>query len=494
MERAHTAGDDGMTLALESALVERLPGFLPSQRWFGGKGRSIRAVRVVDLAWLPAVEGDEVLVCVEVDYNDAAADRYSLWLGVRDTPGEGPAIARLDDAGDMRWVVDAAAGSRAVSGLIGGLAEPGEIPTARGGALRIADLAPEASAALSVSPVVQALGGDQSNTSLRIGHELVFKLFRRMQPGENPELEMLRFLTTRSSFREVPSLRGSVSYVAPDGAIFTVGVLQTWVHSIADGWRYVVSHLERELATPGAWASMRAELFALGATTRGFHQALSSDSATAAFAPKPVQQRDLRLWTAEVAGRAAGVLPRVGHSQMSDDETTRLARVLDQVSSPAFTPVPAIEGAGHRFSTIRIHGDYHLGQTLKTPTGFVLIDFEGEPTRPLDDRRQTHCALKDVAGMLRSFEYAVAVACERAPGREDGLRRAVPMASAFLDGYFGAAQDVPSVFLPAARDDCRQWIRFFELEKAVYELDYELTNRPSWAHIPARAILRILDA
>jgi len=447
----------------------------------------------VDLAWLPAIEDAEVLVCVEVSYADGAADRYSLWLGVRDTPGEGPAIARLDDAAEGRWVVDAAAGSRAISGLLRPLADPGEIPTARGGALSFADLTPEASAVLSGNAVVHALGADQSNTSLRIGHELVFKLFRRAQSGENPELEMLRFLTTRTPFREIPSLQGSVSYVAPDGSVSTIGVLQTWVHSIADGWRYVVSHLERELTTPGAWPSMRADLFALGATTRGFHQALSSDPDTPAFAPKPVQQSDVRLWTAEVAARAAGVLTHVGHSQMPEVEHTRLARVLDRVSSHALVPAPATDGADHLFSTIRIHGDFHLGQTLKTPTGFVLIDFEGEPTRPVDERRQTHCALKDVAGMLRSFEYAVAVACERAPGREEGLRRALPMASAFLDGYFDAAPGGPAVFLPAGRDACLQWIRFFELEKALYELDYELTNRPSWAHIPARGILRLLD-
>ena len=404
MEREHNPGRDPSTRALEATLVESLPAFLPSQRWFGGKERSIRAVRVVDLAWLPAIEDAEVLVFVEVSYTDGPADQYSLWLGVRETRGEGPAIARLDEAADGRWVVDAAAGSREIPGLLRPLADSGEIPTARGGTLRFADLTPEAGAVLSGSPVVHALGADQSNTSLRIGHELVFKLFRRVQSGENPELEMLRFLTTRTSFREMPSLQGSVSYVAPDRSISTIGVLQTWVHSIADGWRHVLSHLERELDTPGAWASMRAELLTLGATTRGFHQALSSDPATPAFAPKPVQPSDVRLWTADVAARAAGVLTHLGHSQMSDGETTRLARVLDRVSSHAFVPAPAIDGTDHKFSTIRIHGDFHLGQTLKTSTGFVLIDFEGEPTRPVNERRQTHCALKDVAGMLRSFE------------------------------------------------------------------------------------------
>jgi trehalose synthase-fused probable maltokinase len=239
---------------------------------------------------------------------------------------------------------------------------------------------------------------------------------------------------------------------------------------------------------------MRHDLFTLGTITAGFHQASASDPSQPAFAPTPIASSDVRDCVATVASDAARAIRQVWDSSLAEDKRARLVRALTRVSAADASVVPPIDYPATSFAGIRIHGDYHLGQTLKTTSGFVLIDFEGEPGRSIEERRRKRCALKDVAGMLRSFEYALAVACEGAPDRIDGLRADLRMAAAFLDGYFTAAGTASSVFLPADPEARARWIRFFEIDKALYELDYELNNRPEWAHIPARGLLRLLDA
>jgi maltose alpha-D-glucosyltransferase/alpha-amylase len=142
---------------------------------------------------------------------------------------------------------------------------------------------------------------------------------------------------------------------------------------------------------------------------------------------------------------------------------------------------------------MRIHGDYHLGQTLKTPSGFAIIDFEGEPARPIASRRQKHCALKDVAGMLRSFEYAIETAADHRLEIADRLRVSPSLRDPFLDGYLRSAASRGTTSIPTDRRALARWLTFYELEKALYELEYEVNNRPDWAHIPLRGILRALD-
>jgi trehalose synthase-fused probable maltokinase len=338
--------------------------------------------------------------------------------------------------------------------------------------------------------MVRAVGTEQSNTSVRVGGTLVFKLFRRLDAGENPELEVGRFLATRTTFRDMPMLRGSVTYVSPRGAPSTVGVLQDWIESRGDGWSHVLSLLRQR---PPGRQELEEDLFGLGRTTAAFHAALASDPADAAFAPEPVTAADVEKWASGLQACAARVVDLVerGHAAWHD-EAQRLGRSLVDRRREAgvLARAPGIDGARARFHKIRLHGDFHLGQTLRTADGFVLIDFEGEPARSLQERRLKHCALKDVAGMLRSFDYAVATADEQTRGRDaddlsGGLR------SAFLDGYFSSTATA-CPFLPENRAVATAWIHFFEAEKALYEVEYELNNRPAWVHIPLRGLLQIL--
>jgi maltose alpha-D-glucosyltransferase/alpha-amylase len=286
-----------------------------------------------------------------------------------------------------------------------------------------------------------------------------------------------------------------MTYASPDGQTATLGVLQTWIDNQGDGWSYVLSALGEYLRMGIPPPQLGPDMTRLGAITADFHAALESDSHVEAFRPEPVQRSDIDTWSAEVVGRLsrarAAIESRLGSWP---DQTRGLgASILSKVHLAA-----AIVAAGERASTafhkMRIHGDYHLGQTLKTPSGFAIIDFEGEPARPLADRRQKHCALKDVAGMLRSFDYAIESALSQRPDMADRRHELPGLRDAFLDGYLRSASARGTASIPADRSALAHWLTFFELEKALYELEYEVNNRPEWVHIPLRGILRALDA
>ncbi len=480
-------------MQVAESLADLLPAFLPGQRWFGDKARQVAGCEVDDFAPLPG-DGRALVVVAGVRFADGARQRYSLVVAVRSDAGALPVVGRLE-AGD--WLVEAATDPAAAGALVGGCAADGELPMARGGRLRYADTSEDARRALGgTMPAVAPLGAEQSNTSLRVGRGFVFKLFRRLDAGENPEVEVGRFLTSSTGFRAMPRLEGSLTYVTPTGESSTLGVLQQWVESTGDGWRYTLAGLEAIRAADGASTSLAQEIGRLGAVTADFHAALGSRRTAAAFAPEPVAASDADTWTSEVRAQATGALALAdaragdwapGTRQLAADVCARAPAVLGRLT------VPDVEGSG-AFSRIRIHGDYHLGQTLKTPDGFILIDFEGEPAIPIARRRQKHCALKDVAGMLRSFDYAVETVCADRPETAGELRDRAGLREAFLDGYLRSAVDHGSSSIPADPVARGRWLALFEFGKALYELEYEINNRPAWVHIPLRGILRALDA
>ena len=468
------------TIAAARLLEEAAPlstTWLASQRWFGGKAREIDRLQVADVVWLGDDESPAIVV-LDVQYRDRlrgeAVERYALLAEITESS---PAISeRATDAGSIRAVVRA---------LLAGTGWPG----AGGGELRAADVTDAARGDLgdgAESISVKPLGFEQSNTSLRIGKGYVLKLIRRLHRGENPQLELGRFLA-RVGFRFAPPLHGSLTYRDRDGGAYAVVALEGWVDNTGDGWRYVLDALER-----GATAPLTADLFRLGAITAAFHVALAGAAGDAAFAPEPVSSDDLRQWREAVVTRAERLFQIVEHDRPSwPAEAARLGTALLARRDALAARLDALDVAGGLPSMrkIRVHGDFHLGQTLKTADGFVLIDFEGEPARPLAERRQKHCALKDVAGLLRSLDYAEATARRRAPAASGS---AATLSRAFLDGYY--AEPNLDSFLPRAREHSRGVLTLFELEKALYEIEYELNNRPDWVHIPLAAVVRALDA
>jgi maltose alpha-D-glucosyltransferase/alpha-amylase len=472
------------------------PAWLRTQRWFGGKARPIDCSRVADVVWIGIEPRRSALVVLDVHYGGDTirgdpVERYALLAGVDDTVGDS-LIGRLPWPPGL-VMIEAATHADAIGDLLGALALDAHHHGVRGGELRRADvtaatrhLAREPSGPLAI----RAVGLEQSNTSVRVDQEYVFKLIRRLQPGEHPQLEVGRFLS-RAGFHWVPPLHGSLIYRAPGGGEYAIGVLEGWVENAGDGWSYVVTSLDSALREGASLTSLATSLGTLGAITAELHVAMASGSEDA-FAPEAVTQGDVQQWSDTVRAHAARLMQIIATDHTGwPPPAAALGRSVIELRDRL---APRVEALGascdpHSVRKIRIHGDYHLGQTLKTAGGFTLIDFEGEPAKPLAERRRKHCALKDVAGLLRSLDYAEATV---AAGRTVPAQTGRVLRTAFLDGYY--ADPRLATFLPRAREAGADLLSLFELEKTLYEIEYELNNRPDWLHIPLGAVRRYLDA
>jgi maltokinase len=466
-----------------AALVALLSGpgrsdlarFLIRQRWFAAKTRGIAAVELLDWAVLDP-DGPLVLLLLAVD-----GDPYYVPVTVSAEAAPEAALARAG----TEAVVDAHHDPRFGRRVLAAIASGREADGRRG---RFA-FRPTAGWAFPADPdalAARRLTGEQSNTSVVVG-DLVLKSLRRPQPGLNPDLEITRFLTTRTAFRHVPRLAGWVEY-AGTGEPAILAVLQEFVPNAGDGWTHVVS----TLAGRGADVERRPDpllddVRRLGAITGGLHAALASDDRDPDFRPEPVAGDDVARWAREMTRELAA--PQIRGRLGADGES---------VAGAVAGALAALDGLAGATVQIRVHGDYHLGQVLRTPDGFVIIDFEGEPARPLAERRRKQPALRDVAGMLRSLDYA---AHAIALGRPEAGRSAALVAltaweaqarGAFLAGYLGEALRSPLPLVPATAGSLLAAVAPFELQKAVYELRYELDNRPDWVAIPLAGIRRIL--
>jgi maltokinase len=329
---------------------------------------------------------------------------------------------------------------------------------------------------------VRPIGAEQSNTSIVYDDALVLKAFRRVEAGDNPELEMLRFLSARD-FPHVAELGGWYQY---EGELMdaTFGVVQRYVPNARDGWELALEELASD---PERFVT---RLRDLGAVIGRMHTVLASDPTDPAFAPEEPSDESLALLTATIDEEIERVFLELPDSEAMAPIAGHAAEVRDRLQ--------LLSHVGARGKLIRTHGDLHLGQTMLALTGshppggtesWVVLDFEGEPARPLLERRRKRSPLRDVAGMLRSFAYAASASDLQhgRPAPEGWEERA---RDAFLGGYLEA---VDSVLLPPGEAPTRTMLSIFELEKAVYELRYELNNRPDWVGIPVAGIVRLLE-
>jgi maltose alpha-D-glucosyltransferase/alpha-amylase len=341
---------------------------------------------------------------------------------------------------------------------------------------------------------------EQSNSSLRFGDVLMVKLFRRLQPGPNPDEEVLRALAN-AGFKRVPCYAGSVSWSSDEGAIFAVAVIQEFVPNIGDGWTWMLRRLEG-VATgsrDGADHDYAAERL-LGQRTGELHDALGR-LMEPGFEPQETDETsiasDVRSTRAAIGETIELLVQRQSH--LPDKIRTRLPEMIDELRALSVRANGYSEEA--QSVRIRVHGDYHLGQTLRTQDGdWTILDFEGEPARSLTERRQRTSALKDVAGMLRSFSYARGAAERAANVNEDDvassrLRQWETRArQAFLEGYRQALGTTAVPLAPDTGDAFRRALAAWELDKALYEVGYEARNRPDWIELPLRALLPQLFA
>jgi maltokinase len=460
---------------LETALA----AFLPRQRWFAGKGRALAEVRVESSVPLRTALPSLTAVVATVAYADGGIERYHLPLGhdrgleARQLTDRVPDAVIYETKGPKGGpFYDAARDERLGGVFLDLLSRAANVQE-----LRFYRM-PEWTETLRGPG--KLVGGEQSNSSLVFGNKLILKLFRLLEPGENPELEVTRALAG-AGFSACPAPLGWI-----EGLGSTLGILQRFYAGSVDGWKLaterVADHYEADGGEPGNFAD---DAGALGRVTAELHNAMAT------ALPKVAEgQPDLGRLSARLLGQLTQVTALV-------PELAGLREAIEEVYTKA-----EAAGGGSRYLQ-RIHGDYHLGQVLKAKPGWVVIDFEGEPARSLAERRRLASPLQDVAGMLRSFDYAAfqpLVLGEDpdtpGPTREELARFEGPAAAwieanrgAFLDGYLAGAGE--SGWLAG---DHALLLRAFELDKAVYEVMYEARHRPPWLQIPLGGIRRLLGA
>ncbi|HUX45974.1 MAG TPA: maltose alpha-D-glucosyltransferase [Terracidiphilus sp.] len=558
-----------------AALEAALQVWFPRQRWYGAKSRRIESARVLSWVELKTADADRApeqasaapaipaaLVLVQVRYDDQTEDTYQIPLAV--STGEhadevasgypqsvittlvfpmGPALVHdamvredfrrslLELIADNATLALACNADAAPPAALSDGVVDDPAPTA-GHALQGGRLEARASSALVTAlPLPSRVGSaEQSNTSILFGDQFILKLFRRLQPGENPDVEVGRFLTEVAHFPRIAPFLGAISVTQPDGQRTTLAMLQSLVANEGDGWQWFLGKLKgyfthvqglpapSESGTKGSStgsgapeeAAMLQAAELLGRRTGEMHLALASSDNEPAFAPEPFTAADLERDAARIESQIHAALHALreklaGLDEATGDDAAALLARRSHLLSCARS-IAALPAAGLR---IRIHGDYHLGQTLHTGAvagagsgeDFVLIDFEGEPARPLSARRQKQSPLKDVAGILRSFSYAAHAALDefRTPGDLDAAADEALAAWAscwqsaasahYLRGYGSTVAGNPLLLPPEPQ--MKVLLQAYLLEKALYELLYELNNRPAWLRIPLAGILAL---
>ncbi len=343
---------------------------------------------------------------------------------------------------------------------------------------------------------------EQSNTAVFFGNRLFLKAYRRLRDGVNPELEMGRFLTEASPYPHVAPIVGAVEYVEDGGEPVTLAVMQKFVENQGDLWTVTLEHLARLLTGPDAGPQAAAESAAagfhlgrmalLGRRVAEMHVALAKVTGDPAFDPEPVTADDVALWKDDALREIDAAVDALGAATPNGARLAAVReRLRERVANALATP-------GGALAKSRFHGDLHLGQVIVAQDDFVIVDFEGEPGRTLERRRRKSCVLRDVAGMLRSFSYAAhAALLKREPGAAgaEAAARALgdwerDAARHFVEGYAKAAQGVPTV--PADSRAFNDLLELFLVEKAAYELRYEIAHRPEWIEIPLRGLLELV--
>jgi len=503
-----------------------LPRFVSQQRWFAGKDRTLRSVALHDWAvlrrrdrsWLfaivDAVAGSEAPSAPPAPSSETYFLPLSLIWGDIDEPQVrtlgSAVIAKVRQQAQIGVVADSIVDETFCRELVDAIGRRERIALGRGAVA----FEPGASYERIVDVDVQSLAlqrgaGQSSNAVAVLGEALFVKAYRRLHKGVNPEVEVGRYLTDVAGYANCVPVAGWVEYVDETGERTTLALLQRYVPHQGDAWSWTVDYLERFLEEgrlvvdePGGAHDAFLDLVAtLGARVGELHRAFALRTGDPAFDPQPADATAVGRWPERVRDEARRSLAMLEArlSELPDDARTLADQLLGRRAElAAVADLPSLpEG----LLVTRHHGDLHLGQVLLSNDDFLIIDFEGEPSRPIEERRERHTPLRDVAGMLRSFDYArqtvLRAMRDVLQGPEDAQAASEAAAewllqtrNAFLAGHARAAGGA-GLFPPP--DRAPGLLRLLELEKALYELRYELQNRPAWVAVPLRGLVDLLD-
>ncbi|MGF1624759.1 MAG: maltose alpha-D-glucosyltransferase [Alphaproteobacteria bacterium] len=486
---------------------EVLSEFLPLQRWFGAKGERFKDIEVIAG---PELADSYKLSIAQVETVESGAQTYflpfsALWGEEHvqfGAPRLSATLAKLRRTNQLGALTDASADPRFAEALIAAMKSSAE---ASAGGLTFKARGTEGLLELDEVDEARALGVEQSNVSAAFGDKGLLKIYRRLRPGLQPDIEVSRFLTERTDFANTPAYLGEATLTRDGGDPATIAACFAFVPNQGDGWTAMVDALAREIedwsiGEPADVAEAEEEdgfpypldlTDVLGQRTGELHRALATATDDPAFGVEPVTPGDIADWVADVTAQARDAFQRLRTIRENSDVDALLAR-REEAETMIKTLGARIAPSGGKS---RIHGDYHLGQVLVAQADIVIIDFEGEPRRSLEERRAKSSPLRDVAGMLRSFDYAAFAAIDRLRAKELVVEGADAVAWAWRDravSRFRTAYDAATEGVSTIPDD-NDLLDLFVLQKAYYEIGYEAANRPAWLSIPVRGVLALLD-
>ena len=506
----------GELLAPETKRVieqEILVPYLARRRWFAAKDSKTRAIAIARADVIRGRARDFVLFEIGVA-TEGRQDRYFLPAGIVWEDEKPPAIvqqlalARVRQHRRMGFLTDAFAVDALPAAVLASLAT-GRVEPLPDGELRWLATSQEIPTA-PPGAEIRRLSAEQSNTSLILGDIAVLKILRRVQAGRHPQTEMTRYLTEHG-YANSPALFGEMVRVDADGAPQTLLIAERFVPNQGDAWQWTLDRVRRGIHAPaltGTHAEAGREAMAayqpfarvIGKRLAEMHAVLANPTDDPEFTPERVEAGETKAW-ATAAGEEVdrALLTLENFTAWQDDAEHEGAKELAALRRPLGAKIQELAEAGVGTLRTRLHGDFHLGQILVAGDDAILIDFEGEPSKPLAERRGKGSPLRDIAGLLRSFDYAAAtIAREPAPAglptadrRDELLGHFVTMASAsFLEGYRTAAAAAEHKWVPDLRS-ATALIELFLIEKAAYEIGYEAGNRPAWIGIPLRGLIML---
>ncbi|MBS3803213.1 MAG: maltose alpha-D-glucosyltransferase [Oleiphilaceae bacterium] len=502
---------------------EVLPTYLAKRRWFGAKQAKIQRVRVLEAVRIGDPEQEFLMSEIEVRHSKGT-DHYQLPLAFLAEDDQTHvlarqlAMARVRRGREVGLLTDAVALEAFGLCLLKNLRESRRLPWGHKGEgkgeLRFSPSSLLADLELPADAEVVSQGVEQSNSSIVIGRQLVIKVLRRIEPGIHPEAEIAHYLTAHD-FKHVPPFYGDLARHEAGSEPQTLMLAQGYIENQGDAWAWTRNTLERAIhhavlgdtteheKAYGPFDELEAFAGKLGQRLGELHRVLAKPTRDAAFQPEVADDEQVQIWTDRVRQRVEEALDLLQTHRRNASETDRqLADHVLQQRDSLLKNVATLAGQAKGSLLTRIHGDLHLGQVLVAHDDAYLIDFEGEPARPLSERRAKDCPWKDVAGMLRSFDYAGAIIGEKLSADEAGPNAGEQRRELAEQFRNMGSQVFLRSYLESARDIAHQWhspegekaaLALFMLEKTAYEIAYEAANRPTWLSVPLTGLVAIVD-